>query len=95
MSILKSMWNGKILPQQKNYQSNEKFKRIREQMQDEYTLLIDEMSEAGKLHFENYEYLAMEIQSVCDEENFIEAFRLGAKMMLEIMEEKEYEQYTK
>ena len=89
MSILKSMWNGKILPQKKNYQSNEKFKRIREQMQDEYTLLIDEMSEAGKLHFENYEYLAMEIQTICDEENFIEGFRLGAKMMLEIMEEKE------
>lgn len=89
MSILKSMWNGKILPQKKNYQSNEKFKRIREQMQDEYTLLIDEMSEAGKLHFENYEYLAMEIQTICDEENFVEGFRLGAKMMLEIMEEKE------
>lgn len=89
MSILNAIWHGKILPQQKNYNSNEKFARIREQMQNEYTLLIDEMPEAGKLHFENYEYLAMEIQTICDEENFVEGFRLGAKMMLEIMEEKE------
>ena len=89
MSFLKSLWRGKILPQQKNYGSNEKFVRIREQMQDEYTLFIDELSEAGKSHFERYEYLSMEIQSLCDEENFALAFSLGAKMMLEVMGEKE------
>lgn len=89
MSFLKSLWHGKILPQQKNYGSNEKFERIREQMQNEYSLFIDELSETAKLHFENYEYLSMQIQSICDEENFVSAFSLGAKMMLEVMEEKE------
>ena len=89
MSFLKSLWNGKLLPQQKNYGSNEKFERIREQMQNEYALFVDELSEGAKLHFESYEYLSMQIQSICDEENFAEGFRLGAKMMLDIMEEKE------
>lgn len=88
MSFIKELWHGKILPQQKTYNSNEKFERIREQMQNEYDLFVEELSESAKQHFETYEYLSMQIQSICDEENFAEGFRLGAKMMLDVMEEK-------
>ena len=89
MSVLQKLWYGKIIPLERAFRSTEKFERIREQIHDEYTLLVNELSESGKLHFENYERLSAEIQSIFEEQIFAEAFRLSAKMMIEILMEKE------
>lgn len=87
MSTLHKLWHGKIIPHERAFRSNEKLERIREQIHDECTLLVGELSEAGTLHFENYERLFAELQSNYDEENFIEAFRLGVKIMIEVFKE--------
>ena len=89
MSILHNLWHGKIIPQERTLGSNKDFERTRKQLQEEQALLANELSEDGKIHFENYECLSAEIHSICDEENFIAAFRLGAKMMMDILTEKE------
>ena len=56
-------------------------------MQEEYNLLIKELSEDGKLHFENYERLSAEIQSIFDEQIFVDAFRLASKLMIDVFKE--------
>ena len=89
MYVLNSLWRGEISPYEKHFRSNEEFKRLRTKMQEEYKLFIGELSENGKAHFEAYESLFMEMQSFCDEDNFIDAFRLGARMMLDVLGEKE------
>ena len=52
-----------------------------------YAKNTNELSEEGKEHLEAYERLMLEAQSIGDEETFIEAFRLGARMMLDVLEE--------
>ena len=89
MSVIKELWHGKIMPQERTLCSNKDFVRTRKQLQEEHDLLANELSEDEKIHFENYECLSAEIHSICDEENFIAAFRLGAKMMMDILTEKE------
>lgn len=87
MSVIKELWHGKIMPQERTFCANKEFVRIRKQLQEEYNLLANELSKDGKIHLENYERLLVEIQSICDEENFIEAFRLGVKIMIEVFKE--------
>jgi hypothetical protein len=87
MSILHKLWHGKIIPYERAFRSNEKLEHIREQLHDEYTLLIGELSEAGILHFENYERLSAEIQSIFEEQIFIDAFRLASKLMIDVFNE--------
>ena len=87
MSVIKELWHGKIMPQERTLCSNKDFVRTRKQLQEEQDLLANELSEDGKLHFENYERLSAEIQSIFEEQIFIDAFRLASKLMIDVFNE--------
>lgn len=46
---------------------------------------MEELSEDGKSHFEAYDDLSLQILSICEEDSFIEGFRLGAKIILDVL----------
>jgi hypothetical protein len=87
MSILHNLWHGKIIPQEKIVYTNRDFEHKKKEQQEEYNLIKDELSESGKLHFENYERLSTEIQSIFEEQIFIDAFRLASKLMIDVFNE--------
>ena len=87
MSTLQELWHAKIMPQERTFGSNKDFVRARKQLQEEQDLLANELSEDGKLHFENYERLSAEIQSIFEEQIFIDAFRLASKLMIDVFNE--------
>ena len=87
MYMLNALWRGQISPNEKYTQYNAEYKRLSAQIREEYKALMNELSEEGKEHLEAYERLMLEAQSIGDEETFIEAFRLGARMMLDVLEE--------
>jgi hypothetical protein len=87
MSVIKELWHGKIMPQEKIVYTNRDFEHKKKEQQEEYNLIKDELSESGKLHFENYERLSAEIQSIFEEQIFIDAFRLASKLMIDVFNE--------
>ena len=50
MSVIKELWHGKIMPQERTFCANKEFVRIRKQLQEEYNLLANELSKDGKIH---------------------------------------------
>jgi hypothetical protein len=87
--VLEDLWNGRIIPQEKNSGFNGEFERKKKDLKEEYNLLMSELSLDGKNHLEKYEHLLIEIQSICEEKIFVEAFRLGAKMIMDVFMEQE------
>ena len=87
MYMLNALWRGQISPNEKYTQYNAEYKRLSAQIREEYRAISNELSEEGKAHLEAYERLVLEAHSIGDEETFVEAFRMGAKMMLDVLEE--------
>lgn len=85
--VLEDLWNGRIIPQEKNSGFNSEFERKKKDLKEEYNLLMSELSLDGKNHLEKYEHLLIEIQSICEEKIFVEAFRLASKLMIEVFKD--------
>jgi hypothetical protein len=54
---------------------------------DEGDKLSEELTEKGKKHFEAYQQAQIDLSVVSEREVFIEAFRLGARLVLDIVGE--------
>ena len=52
---------------------------------EEGDYLATELTEEGKAHFDAYRDAQIELSVVAEKEVFIEAFRLGARMMLDVV----------
>ena len=52
---------------------------------DESDRLCEELTEKGKEHFEAYRQAQIDLSIVAEREVFIEAFRLGARLVLDIV----------
>ena len=47
--------------------------------------MIEELTDKGKEHFEAYRQAQIDLSIVAEREVFIEAFRLGARLVLDIV----------
>ncbi len=85
MNVLNKLWRGEISPRERRLPHNSPIYSLSGQMNDELDKFINELSEQGKAHFEAYDDLSLQIASISKESSFVEGFRLGAKLILDVL----------
>ena len=87
MRILEELWYGNVEPMEYGSFSNEKYKELRRLITKNEEKLQATFSDEQKELFSRYTDCVQEFQTISECLLFQNSFRLGARMMLEVMEE--------
>ena len=87
MRILEEFWYGNIEPTEYDTSSCKEYKKLQELIYRNEEKLRATMTAEQKELFEKYMDCVREYQTITDCLIFQNSFRLGARMMLEVMEE--------
>ena len=87
MSIINDLWLGEISPQEHRKVPERDYRKLVSRICEAQDKLTKGMSEEIKAQFNAYEDLVNEEQYLCLEETFAEGFRLGARLILDVMRE--------
>ena len=87
MRLLEEFWYGNIEPTEYDTSSNKEHKKLVELIYRSKEKLRATMTDEQKELFEKYADCVRERQTITDCLIFQNSFKLGARMMLEIMEE--------
>ena len=88
-SILEKLYNGEIYPAEKINVRTEAYKQLNNKISDEKEYFMATISKDDKMRFEELGNMELDRSSAFGTENFTYGFRLGAKMVLNIMQEKD------
>ena len=83
MGVLNDLWRGNITPQERHIKQDDN--NLRERILTAGRSFRETLSAEQRELYEAYESLLLERRSAEDEETFIDAFRLGARMMLDVI----------
>ena len=87
MRILEEFWYGNIEPTEYDGSSCKEYKKLQELICRNEEKLRATMTDEQKALFEKYTDCVHEFQTITDCLIFQSSFKLGARMMLEVMEE--------
>lgn len=87
MSLLEEFWYGNIEPMEYDTSSCKEYKKLLELIDRNEEKLRATMTDEQKELFEKYTDCVREYQTITDCLLFQNSFKLGAKMMVEVMEE--------
>ena len=87
MSILEELWYGNIEPAEYDISHDKKYKDMLQLISRNEDKLLATMTDAQKDLFSHYQDCVREFQAMAECLLFQNSFRLGARMMLEVMEE--------
>ena len=93
MSLLEEFWYGNIEPMEYDTSSCKEYKKLLELICRNEEKLRATMTDEQKELFEKYTDCVREYQTITDCLIFQNSFKLGARMMLEVMEEKNHIRY--
>ena len=85
MFVLDKLWQEGLSPNERYTRKGSKYHKILLRICEEGDYLATELTEEGKAHFDAYRDAQIELSVVAEKEVFIEAFRLGARMMLDVV----------
>ena len=85
MYILDALWRGEITPNERYAKPDRDYRRLAARAHEAYVKIRNELTEEGKQYFDELEQIQNEMNSISEEEVFIDAFRLGARMILDII----------
>ena len=88
-SILRSLYNGKIIPWERKTPRNETLLEIIRKVDEEEHCLTQKMSPDDCRRFESLSKLHCELNAIDDENTFSYGFTLGALLILDMMKEAE------
>lgn len=85
MNILKDLWYGNLHPYLRENPSTSRYKADEEALTECEKQLMDRLPEAEKELLMDLEKYQMHILNTCECDSFITGFRLGTKIMLEVL----------
>ena len=85
MYVLEKLWREGLSPNERYTRKGGEYHEILVRVCDEADKVCEELTEKGKTHFENYRQAQIDLSIVSEREVFIEAFRLGARLVLDIV----------
>lgn len=88
MNILEEFWYGNLDPAEYDAIPGEEYKEILRLISRNEEKLLTTMTDAQKELFSRYQDCVREHQAMAESLLFQNSFRLGARMMLEVMEER-------
>ena len=87
MNILEELWYGNIEPAEYDISPNKEYKEMLQLISRNEDKLLATMTDAQKELFRKYTDCVREYQTITDCLLFQNSFKLGARMMLAVMEE--------
>ena len=85
MHILEDLYTGNVRPGERSFRQNSQYSRALAQAVESGDALIKSLTEEQKKLFEEYMDAQREVNILTDCETFIYAFKLGAKLMLDVL----------
>lgn len=85
MNILEELWYGNIEPAEYDISSSKEYKEILQLISRNEDKLLATMTDAQKELFTKYADCVREYQTMAENLLFQNSFRLGARIMLEVM----------
>ena len=85
MFVLEKLWQDGLSPNERYTRKGSEYHKILLRLCDEEDRVCEELSDAGKSHFEAYRDAQINLSAVAEREVFIEAVRLGARLILDIV----------
>ena len=86
MRILEELWYGTI-KDNKFLKNNAKLAEMMDLLSKNADNLMENLSEKEKETFEKYKNCSAEIGQITEYENFVNGFKMGALMMIEVMKD--------
>lgn len=86
MHILEDLYTGNVRPGERSFRQNSQYSRALAQAVESGDALIKSLTEEQKKLFEEYMDAQREVNILTDCETFIYALKLGAKLMLDVLE---------
>ena len=83
MNILKELYYGNIVPTEKCAKLNSEVTELLKLLNRNEEKLTATLTEEQKENFEKYKDCNREIFEICDREAFLNGFRLGARIIIE------------
>ena len=87
MHILEDIYLGDIRPNERSFKRNSQYAKALDELVKAGDALTDGLTEEQKELFEDYMTAQREINVLTDCETFCIAFKLGAKIMLDVLTE--------
>ena len=87
MQILEDLYLGDVRPGERSFKRNSQYEKALDELVKAGDALIDTLTEEQKEMFEDYMNAQREINVLTDCETFIYAFRLAAKIMIDVLTE--------
>ena len=86
MYILEDLYTGNVRPGERSFRQNSQYSRALAQAVESGDALSKSLTEEQKKLFEAYMDAQREVNILTDCETFIYALKLGAKLMLDVLE---------
>lgn len=84
-SVLEELWHGNIYPQENCLDTNKTTKELVEYIGNHHDSLCESLTDKQKEIFEKFNDCCAELAGINEREIFAYAFRLGARLAIEIM----------
>ena len=88
MNVIKELWHGNIIPQEDSRNNTPEMKELMEYMARHHDDLLKTMTTEQKEIFEKFDDCWSEYSSCSEEAIFEYAFKLGAKMAIDVLQPK-------
>ena len=85
MTVLENLYSGNIHPAEKYVKKGSRYHKLTSQQMELLEELRPKLDKEQKQLLDKVESKALELCSVAEEERFIDGFRLGALLVLEII----------
>ena len=89
MLILEGLYLGDVRPSERSFKRNTQYAKALDELVKAGDALTDTLSEKQKEMFEDYMTAQREVNVITDCETFCLAYKLGAKIMLDVLTEGE------
>ncbi len=87
MYFIAKLWEGKISPSQKAIRKDSDYHKILHKITCASSAFEEGLDENTKVRFREIEQAQAKLNGIENEETFIEGFRLGARMVLDVLNE--------
>ena len=88
MKVIKELWHGNIVPQEDSRNNSHEMKELMEYMARHHDDLLKSMTDEQKEIFEKFDDCWSEYMSLAEAAIFEYAFKLGANLILNVLEQK-------
>ena len=84
-TTIKQLWQGEIIPREDGFHNTPEMREILRELDSTRTALNQTLNEIQREQLEKTEELRTDYVGLADEQIFLYAFKLGARMMLEMI----------